>query len=179
MIPWYQKHMVWYQNEVSSSIILRDISFLIKAQIVMVAILDFSILSKLLKDDSSTPVWISLWGCQTWIIRREKHCIKQNKVKANNYYVGLVARLKWEVVLCELHISIFFKIWLFFSKKVVRAPTNIIIVTIYYLRDICIGQNNHNQQYLHIWNSFGTLMHENRFKRKLLPFDVSPKPREC
>ena len=45
MIPWYQKHMVWHQHEVSSSIILQDISFLIKAQIVMAAILDFSILS--------------------------------------------------------------------------------------------------------------------------------------
>ena len=46
----------------------------------MVAIFDFSILSKLLKGDSSTPVWISLWGCQTWVIKREKNCIKQNKV---------------------------------------------------------------------------------------------------
>ena len=46
----------------------------------MAAILDFSILSKLLKGDGSTPVWISLWGCQTWIIKREKNCIKQNKV---------------------------------------------------------------------------------------------------
>ena len=59
----------------------------------MAAILDFSILSKLLMGDSSTPVWISLWGCLTLIIRREKKCIKQNKVKANMYvwlpdYIG-------------------------------------------------------------------------------------------
>ena len=80
MIPWYQQHMVWLQYEVSSSIILRDISFLINEPIAMAAILDFSILSKLLKGDSSTPLWISLWGCQTWIIRREQNCIKQNKV---------------------------------------------------------------------------------------------------
>ena len=33
IIPWYQKHMVWHQNEVSRSVTLRDISFLINAQI--------------------------------------------------------------------------------------------------------------------------------------------------
>ena len=46
----------------------------------------------------------------------------------------------------------------FFSEKVVRAPTNNIIVTIYYLRDICIGQNNHNQQYIAQPCIFGTLL---------------------
>ena len=37
---------------------LRDIPFLINANILMMAILNFSILSKLLKGDSSTPIWI-------------------------------------------------------------------------------------------------------------------------
>ena len=40
IIPWYQKHMVWHQNEVSRYFTLRDLSFLINAQIVMVAIYD-------------------------------------------------------------------------------------------------------------------------------------------
>ena len=39
--------------------------YIIFNKCVMAAILDFSIVSTLLKGDSSTPVWISLWGCQT------------------------------------------------------------------------------------------------------------------
>ena len=41
IIPWYQKYMVWHQNEVSGSVSLRDISFSINAHIAMVAIFDF------------------------------------------------------------------------------------------------------------------------------------------
>ena len=41
IIPWYQKHMVWHHDEVSSSVSFRDKSFLINAQIAMVAIFDF------------------------------------------------------------------------------------------------------------------------------------------
>ena len=90
MIHRYKKHMVWHQHEVSSSITLRDILFLIKTQITMVAILDFSILSKLLKGVRSTPIWI-FWGCQTWIIRREKK-LYQTKQGLGKYVV-LAARL--------------------------------------------------------------------------------------
>ena len=46
----------------------------------------------------------------------------------------------------------------FFRKKFFRAPTNTKIVTIYYLRDICIGQNNHNQPYIAQPCIFGTLL---------------------
>ena len=41
IIPWYQKHVVWHQNEVSRSVTLRAISCLINAHIAMVAIFDF------------------------------------------------------------------------------------------------------------------------------------------
>ena len=60
--------------------LLHYIAFSLNPYITLAAILDFPLLLKLLKGESSTPIWISLWGSQSWIISRETNYIRQNKV---------------------------------------------------------------------------------------------------
>lgn len=59
LVPGYQKPTTGHQNEVLTSSTSGNITYLAAGRITLAAILDFSVLCKLLEGESSTPIWMS------------------------------------------------------------------------------------------------------------------------